>query len=55
LTQEEFMSELEDEMTVFNSELLAAKVVGKAALQKAVNAVRDVLVNAVGKGMFHRN
>jgi hypothetical protein len=47
LTEEEFKSELQDEKDTVEAELLAAQVLGKAAVQKAANAAIKVFTDAV--------
>jgi polyhydroxyalkanoate synthesis regulator phasin len=51
LTVEEAKSEIEDELKTFQSEMLAAKVAGKAAIQKAINAVSESIIKAVSAYM----
>lgn len=45
----QYKSELEDEKTTLESQLLAEEVIAKSAAQKAINETMDFLVGAVKK------
>ena len=45
----QYKSELEDEKTTLEAQLLAEQVIAKSAAQKAINAAMDLLVGAVTK------
>lgn len=47
LSDEEFISELEDEKKVIEAQILMAGVAAKSAVQKAVNSSFDILYNTV--------
>jgi hypothetical protein len=47
LTEPEFESEMKDELVVFESELLALKVAGKASVQRAINGAVAILIKAI--------
>ena len=47
LDQDEFEEELQREMLIVESEMLAANVIAKAAVQKAIQAAIKVLTKAV--------
>jgi hypothetical protein len=47
LTEEEIKSEVEDELLVFQSEMLTAKVAEKAAIERAVNTAGKSLTKAI--------
>lgn len=46
---QEYESQLEDEKTTLESQLLAEQVIVKSTAQKAINAAMDLLVGAVKK------
>lgn len=51
INDEELQSFIDDEKTLFSSELLALKLITKAVAQKAANAALDVLYAAIGKAL----
>jgi hypothetical protein len=47
LTLEELRTEVRDELLLFESEMLASHLAGKATIQKAANAANDILIDAL--------
>jgi hypothetical protein len=49
LTEEELRLEIREELAMFQTEMLAAKVADKAALQRAAHAAGEILMGALAE------